>query len=150
MSSLEYDEDAAVELVKSIRELDHLCDVPLVAGLDKQRYCIFYFKIQVAFHQNGSDCIDNYYYYNGCFESIFQGVSHFMEVDQNEILLGGIDGDSLRTIIDFCYSCEIEINTDNVCDVMAAASRMELVRLHWKKTLFSTLSRPCGWNNFFR
>lgn len=35
--ALDYDKDYVVNLVKGIREAQYLCDVTLIAGLDKRR-----------------------------------------------------------------------------------------------------------------
>lgn len=66
---------------------------------------------------------------------------NYKEANQNEIVLGEIDGKTLKTIIHFCYSGLVEITDDAVNDIVAAASSMELVQLEqrcsnfWSKNL---------------
>lgn len=57
---------------------------------------------------------------------------NFKEGHQNEIPLIGIDGPTLKTIIDYCYCCDIEIKDGNAESIIAAASSMELVDLEKK------------------
>lgn len=63
-------------------------------------------------------------------------MSSFAEGDQSEIPIPGIDGPTLKTIIDYCYSCDIEINKENAERIMVAASSLQLVELVEKCTDF--------------
>lgn len=66
---------------------------------------------------------------------------NYKEAKQNEIVLSKVDGRTLKTIIQFCYSGFVEITADTVKDIVAAASSMELVQLEqrcsdfWSKNL---------------
>lgn len=48
------------------------------------------------------------------------------EMDQDEVILSDIDGATLKTIIQFCYSGHAQITCDTADDVMTAAIDMEL------------------------
>lgn len=56
----------------------------------------------------------------------------YEEANQNGIVLNHIDGVTLNTIINCCYNCPIKITSDNVDDIMAAASNMKLIQLERK------------------
>lgn len=45
------------------------------------------------------------------FDSMF---SHFDEVNQDQVTIGGVDSQSMQSIIEYVYTARIEINEDNV------------------------------------
>lgn len=45
------------------------------------------------------------------FDSMF---SHFDEVNQDQVTIGGVDFQSMQSIIEYVYTARIEINEDNV------------------------------------
>lgn len=49
------------------------------------------------------------------------------ESTQDVIRIEEIDGQTLEQLIDFCYTGEILINDENVVDIIAAASKIELI-----------------------
>lgn len=51
------------------------------------------------------------------------------KLNQNEVILPEYTGETLRAIIDFCYTGHAVINLSNADDVMVAASTMELIHL---------------------
>lgn len=57
---------------------------------------------------------------------------NYMEGRVNRVTLKDIDGQTLETIVNYCYTGHIDINDDNVDDVIAAASSMELLALEQK------------------
>lgn len=59
---------------------------------------------------------------------------NFCEGAQKKVLLKEIDGSMLKNVVDYIYSGQIEINDDNVGQLIAAASGMELI----------TLEKRCG------
>lgn len=56
----------------------------------------------------------------------------FKEGKKEDVTLEGIDGSTLKSIIDFCYTGLIDINEDNIDDIILAASSMELLLLEKK------------------
>lgn len=52
---------------------------------------------------------------------------NFEEGTENEVLIGDINGQTLKSIIDFCYSGEIDIQANNVESILAAASKMAML-----------------------
>lgn len=52
---------------------------------------------------------------------------NFEEGTENEVLIGDVNGQTLKSIIDFCYSGEIGIQADNVESILAAASKMAMI-----------------------
>lgn len=58
--------------------------------------------------------------------------SKFKEGKEDDVTLEGIDGPTLKLIIQFCYTGDIEINEENIDDVILAASSMELLLLEKK------------------
>lgn len=54
---------------------------------------------------------------------------NFREGSENEIVLRDIDGTTLQLVIHFCYAGHTKITTDNVEELIDAASRMEFLRL---------------------
>lgn len=57
-----------------------------------------------------------------------------MDKDKEEITLEEIHGNELKTLIDFCYSGEIEISERNALALLQTASRLKFV----------TIERKCG------
>lgn len=57
---------------------------------------------------------------------------HFKEGQEKEMPVSDVDGPTLKAIIDFCYSGNIKITSENVDRVLAAASAMELVLIEKK------------------
>lgn len=56
-------------------------------------------------------------------------LSGMNECEKSEIRLKYISGEALRLIIDYCYTGEIEINTENVEKLLSAASQLEFVEI---------------------
>lgn len=56
----------------------------------------------------------------------------FKEGKEEDVTLEGIDGQTLKSIIDFCYTGLIDINEENIDDIILAASSMELLLLEKK------------------
>lgn len=69
---------------------------------------------------------------------------NFKEGDDDEVTISNINGPTLKTIINFCYSGKIQITDDNIMEIVSAASAMELVRIEvkceqfWNDTLAKT------------
>lgn len=61
---------------------------------------------------------------------------NFREGAEKNVVLGGIDGPTLKKIIDFIYTGRITIANSSVVDILDAASRMELVSLEARCTTF--------------
>lgn len=65
----------------------------------------------------------------------------FREAEKKLVTLGEIDGPTLKHVIDFVYTGSVRITDENVWEIIAAASSMELVVLEskcgtfWKKSL---------------
>lgn len=57
---------------------------------------------------------------------------NFKEGQEQEVSIADIDGATLKLIIDFCYTGELRITDDNIMQVIAAASAMELVLIEEK------------------
>lgn len=64
---------------------------------------------------------------------------NFKEGHEEEVTLPNVDGPTLKSIIDFCYSGNIKITDENIMEVISAASAMELVFIEQKCEQF--------WNN---
>lgn len=66
---------------------------------------------------------------------------NFKEGKDKEVFIPDVDGASLKSIIDFCYTGNITINNENIMSIIAAASRMEMVDIeeecerHWIQNL---------------
>lgn len=56
----------------------------------------------------------------------------FKEGKEEDVTLEGIDGPTLKSIIDFCYTGLIDINEENIDEIILAASSMELLLLEKK------------------
>lgn len=56
----------------------------------------------------------------------------FKEGKEDDVTLEGIDGRTLKMIIDFCYTGRINVSDENIDDIILAASSMELVMLERK------------------
>lgn len=54
---------------------------------------------------------------------------NFRESSEKEIVLKEIDGPTLKIILEFIYTADIKISAENVFDILAAASSMELIAL---------------------
>lgn len=54
---------------------------------------------------------------------------NYREANENDVVLTDIDGKTLTSVIEFCYTGRIKIDTDNVNAIMAAASSKELIHL---------------------
>lgn len=54
---------------------------------------------------------------------------NYKEAIESEVTFSDIDGNTLKAVIDFCYTGRIAITNENVGDIMAAASSKELVPL---------------------
>lgn len=50
---------------------------------------------------------------------------NFKEGSESEVILTYIDGNTLKAIVDYCYTGNIEINAGNIYDVLDAASSLE-------------------------
>lgn len=57
---------------------------------------------------------------------------HFKEGQQEEVTIADIDGPTLKSIIDFCYTGELRITDENIEHIIAAASAMEFVVIEEK------------------
>lgn len=73
---------------------------------------------------------------------------NYMEANEDEIWLSGIDGNTLEAVIGFCYTGRIDITIDNVGDIMAAASSKELI--HLEKMCSQFWSEHLAINNCLR
>lgn len=73
---------------------------------------------------------------------------HFEEIlsaegtDLKEICMYGVNGKSLRLLVDFCYTGEFKITVDNVINLLAAASRYRFVAV--EKHCLDFLERLIG------
>lgn len=54
---------------------------------------------------------------------------NYKEANTNEIPMQAMSGDALNAIINFCYNGSADITSENVVDILAAASSVELVKL---------------------
>lgn len=55
--------------------------------------------------------------------------ANMTEAKKDEIELKDLDGRTLRTLIEYCYTGEIEIRSDNIETLLPAASRYEFVEI---------------------
>lgn len=81
----------------------------------------------------------NYFYYRICahrhivsalnpfFAAMFQ--TPMKEMESREVTLTGIDGDSLKGLVDFCYTGDIEIKEENVEGLLAAATQLQFAEV---------------------
>lgn len=58
--------------------------------------------------------------------------SNFKEGVEKEVSVGGLDGPTLKAIIDYCYTGNMEINEEYIEKIVSAASWMDLVRIEEK------------------
>lgn len=58
--------------------------------------------------------------------------SHFKEGQQGKVTIADIDGPTLKSIIEFCYTGELQITDENIEQIIAAASAMEFVVIEEK------------------
>lgn len=57
---------------------------------------------------------------------------NFKEGQEDEVLIANIDGPTLKSIIDFCYTGELRITDENILQIIEAASAMEFVVIEEK------------------
>lgn len=66
---------------------------------------------------------------------------NFKEVKDKEVIIADVDGATLKSIIDYCYTGNITINNENIMSIISVASRMEMVEIerecehHWMRNL---------------
>lgn len=63
---------------------------------------------------------------------------HFKESQEEEVYIADIDGTTLKLIIDFCYTGQLQITDDNIAQIISAATAMELVVIEEKCQQFWT------------
>lgn len=67
--------------------------------------------------------------------------AHFVEAEKKEVTIEEIDGPTLKFVVDFIYTCDGEITSDNVLDIVAAATIMGVTALekaccnYWERTI---------------
>lgn len=87
-------------------------------------FCLFYFDCRIPVHRVVL-CAANSY-----FSSLL--TIEMREKYQNEILIENIDGGTLQSIVEFCYSGKIKISKENVDDLLAAADMFQFANLKEK------------------
>ncbi|KAM6976655.1 kelch-like protein 3 [Aplochiton taeniatus] len=98
----------AFQLMNELRSKNMLCDVKLVAG-----------KIEVPAHRVVLASCSPY------FCAMFTGDMSESKAEQVEIR--DVDGQTLRLLVDYIYTAEIEVTEDNVQVLLPAASLLQLM-----------------------
>lgn len=57
---------------------------------------------------------------------------NFKEGQEDVVTISNVDGPTLKSIINFCYSGKIQITDENIEQIIEAASAMEFVRIEQK------------------
>lgn len=57
---------------------------------------------------------------------------HFKEGKEEEVIIENVDGQTLKAIVNFCYSGKIQITDENILKLVEASSFMLLVRIQRK------------------
>ncbi|KAF4525766.1 hypothetical protein B566_EDAN002028 [Ephemera danica] len=96
----------ALQMLKGLDELRKersFCDVVLVAGEE-----------EIPAHRNVLSSFSSY------FKAMFTG--NLMEASQDRVVINGIDAPMLQTLIDYAYTGSVDIDTENVQSLLAAAN----------------------------
>lgn len=75
---------------------------------------------------------------------------NYQEANQEEIVLNVLSGTTLNTIVNYCYSGTVRITNENVVEIMAAASSVDMERLEDKCAMFLSqqLDADCCINTY--
>lgn len=138
--AIEKNSEYAGQVLTNMAENDDLRDLKLVAGIGKQKYVNYCGKIEnLASHQRY--IFPNLLFRYSVHRLVMMSSSkyfhallgpNFKEAQEEEVTIANIDGPTLKLVIDFCYTGKVNITDENIGQIIAAASAMELVLIEEK------------------